>query len=467
MFLKKFIGDKAFYKRLFVIALPIIIQNFITNFVSLLDNIMVGNIGDVEMNGVSIVNQILFVFNLCVFGAVSGAGIFTAQYHGSGDKEGIKHTVRFKLLIGILLTVVGIAVFEFGGDFLIKQYLKGEGSPEDALASLAFGIDYLKVMMIGLLPFALANAYSSTLRETGNSVLPMVAGIVAVFVNLILNYVLIFGHFGAPALGVVGAAVATVISRYVEFIIVLLWSHFSKKDRDMFKGLYTTFNIPKRLFGNIVLKGMPLLANEALWSLGMAVITQCYSERGLVVVSALNISTTINNLISVVFLSIGSTVGIIIGQMLGKGEPREKVREWVTKLIATSVFSCVIFGSILAALSGVFPMIYKTTDSVRSLATALIIICAVLMPFHAYAHASYFTIRSGGKTLITFMLDGMYVWVFSVPLAFILSRFTDIPIIPLYIICQMAEVIKCFICGYMIHRGTWINSIVDNERDRS
>ena len=100
-------------------------------------------------------------------------------------------------------------------------------------------------------------------------------------------------------------------------------------------------------------------------------------------------------------------------------------------------------------------------------ATALIIICAVLMPFHAYAHASYFTIRSGGKTLITFMLDGMYVWVFSVPLAFILSRFTDIPIIPLYTICQMAEVIKCFICGYRIHRGTWINSIVDNERDRS
>lgn len=456
---KRYIGDRAFYRRVLGVAVPIIIQNGISNFVSMLDNIMVGRVGTVEMSGVAIVNQLMFVFNLCVFGAVSGAGIFTAQFHGNGDHEGVRHTFRFKFIISFLLGALGICLFRFAGEPLIRLYLKGEGDAHDAALSLAHGLSYLQVMLLGLLPFALANAYSSTLRETGQTVVPMVAGITAVFVNLGLNYVLIFDHFGTPAMGVRGAAWATVISRYVELAVVAGWTHFHGEKNPFIRGTYKSLYIPGKLLKGIVVKGMPLLINEFLWASGMAIMNQCYSVRGLDVVAAQNISSTLWNLASVVFLSMGNAVGIIIGQMLGAGLSEAEVRDADRKLVALSVASCLIFGALMAAVSGLFPRIYNTTDSVRSLAMRFICVGAVIMPFNAYTNAAYFTLRSGGQTMVTFLFDSCFVWVCCVPIAFCLSRFTDMPIVPLYAICQATDLIKCVIGGRMIHKGAWIQNL--------
>ena len=219
----RYIGDKAFYRRVFGVAVPIIIQNGITNFVSLLDNIMVGQVGTVPMSGVSIVNGLLFVFNLCVFGASSGAGIFTAQFYGSKDDEGIRHTFRFKFLICIVISLVGAAIFLLGGSSLIGLYLTGEGDAATAAGALDHGLKYLAIMLWGFLPFALTNTYSSTLRETGETFIPMLGGIAAVFVNLVLNYILIFGKFGAPEMGVEGAAIATFISQLVGGVLPVFY----------------------------------------------------------------------------------------------------------------------------------------------------------------------------------------------------------------------------------------------------
>ena len=458
--LKRYIGDKAFYRRVLGVAVPIIIQNGISNFVSLLDNIMVGQVGTIPMSGVAIVNQLMFVFNLCVFGAASGAGIFTAQFYGSNDHEGVRYTFRFKILIGILLAALGIGVFSFAGTPLIHLYLSGEGSAADAALTLDYGLQYLHIMLFGLLPFALTNAYSGTLRETGQALVPMIAGICAVFVNLILNYILIFGKLGVPALGVNGAAIATVISRYVELAIVAGWTHLHSTRNPFIRGAYRSAYIPGQLFGRIVIKGMPLLVNEALWSIGVAFLSQCYSTCGLDVVAATNITSTLSNLSNVVYLSMGNCVGIIMGQMLGSGSTREEVRDANRKLVFTSVASCLIFGALMAALSGVFPLIYNTTDAVRTLATSLICINAVMMPFSAYTNAAYFTLRSGGKTMVTFVFDSCFMWVVVVPLAFCLSRFTAVPIIPLYTLCTATELLKCFVGAYMIQKGTWIQNLV-------
>ena len=456
---KKFIGDRHFYRRVLTVALPIIVQNGISNFVSLLDNIMVGQVGTVQMSGVAIVNQLLFVFNLCIFGAVSGAGIFTAQYYGSGNQEGIRHTFRFKVIIGALLSAAGIGLFLVAGQSLIQLYLQGEGAPEDAARTMAYGWDYLLVMLWGLPAFALATSYSSTLRESGQTMVPMLAGICAVLVNLMLNYVLIFGHFGFPALGIQGAALATVVSRYVELLIVSFWTHSHSNANPFIRGAYRSLHIPKHLLGQILLKGIPLLINEALWASGMAILSQCYSTRGLDVVAAQNISSTIHNLSSVAFLSMGNAVGIIIGQMLGSGRPENEVRETDRKLIFTSVVSCLAFGGVMAALSGIFPMIYNTTDSVRKLASIFICICAVMMPFNAYTNAAYFTLRSGGKTMVTFLFDSCYVWCVCLPLIFSLSRFTNIPIIPLFAISQGMDILKSGIGAMMIRKGSWIQNL--------
>ena len=457
--LNRYIGDRAFYRQIFTIAIPIIIQNGITNFVSLLDNIMVGQVGTIPMSGVSIVNGLLFVFNLCIFGASSGAGIFTAQFYGSQNHEGIRHTFRFKVLSCLLLAALGNLVFTVGDKLLIGLYLTGEGDAATAAGALQYGQQYLKVMLWGFLPFALANAYSSTLRETGETFIPMIAGIVAVFVNLCLNYVLIFGHFGAPAMGVKGAAVATVISRYVELAIVAWWTHRNHKKNPFICGVYRSVYIPLALLRDIIVKGMPLLVNEFLWASGMAILNQCYSTCGLDVVPATNISSTLYNVGSVVFLAMGSSVGIIMGQMLGAGRSREEIQDHNRKLLATATVCGGAFGLLMAAAAVPFPRIYNTTETVQQLASVLILLNSLALPFNSYTNATYFTLRSGGQTMVTFLFDSCFVWCFCVPLAWGLTRFTGIGIIPLFAICQATDLIKCILGGIMIKQGKWIQNL--------
>lgn len=460
---RTYIGDRAFYKKVFAIAIPIIIQNGITNFVSLLDNIMVGQMGPTEMSGVAVVNQFIFIFNLCLFGANSGAGIFTAQFFGSRDHRGIRYTFRFKLLICTALTALAVCVFLPAGPFLINTFLQGEGSAQDIADTLTYGQEYLHVMLWGLFPFALYNAYATTLRECGETRVPMIAGITAVFVNLIFNYLLIFGHFGFPRLGVRGAALATVLSRFVELFIVMLWTHTHSKDHPFISGAFRALRIPKKLLGQIAVKGSPLLMNEALWSLGITALNQCYSTCGFDVVTATSIAGTVSNLASVVTMALGNTIGIIMGQMLGSGAPEDQVRDTNRKLTALSVFLGVVFGGVLAAVSGLFPRFYNTTDSIRTLATALILVIAAMKPFQTYMYSGYFTLRSGGKTWITFLYDAGFLWSFSVPLAFILSRFTQIPIIPLYCVTQSADILKCILGSILIKKGAWIQNLTEKS----
>ena len=454
-------NNKHFNRRILAVALPMMIQNGITNFVQMLDNVMVGQVGTIPMSGVAIVNQLMFVFNLCIFGAASGAGIFTAQFVGREDHEGIRHTFRFKILVGMLLSALGAGIFLTFGRNLIGLYLTGEGTPADAAATMDYALRYLHVMLLGLVPFALSNAYSGTLREIGETKVPMIAGIIAVFVNLIGNYILIFGHFGAPELGVVGAAVATVISRYVELAIVAIWTHTHGKTHPFITGALRSFRIPRKLTGDIIRKGMPLLINEFLWATGMAFLSQCYSTRGLDVVAAFNIATTISQLSNVVFLSLGNAVGILMGQMLGAGVDRETVLRDNKRMIRLCVTVCFVVGAVTMALSGVFANLYNTTDAVRSIAVGLICLTAVMMPVNSYNNAMYFTLRSGGQTFITFLFDSGFSWCVCVPVAFLLSRFTNLPILPLYGICVGVDIFKIFIGKPLLNKGVWINSIVD------
>ena len=458
--LKKYVGDRAFYRRVIATALPIILQNMITNFVSMLDNIMVGQLSTAQIGAVTIANNnLLFIFMLCLYGGASGAGIFTTQFYGSGNQSGIRHAFRFKLLICLLLTVVGVGIFYFGADPLIGLYLQGEGDPALAAETLYYGRQYLHIMLLGLLPFAVTNAYASTLRECGHPTVPMVAGFVATGVNLALNYVLIFGHFCAPAMGVAGAAVATVISRYVEMFIVVLWTHLHPEKNPYIKGLYHSIYIPGNLLKAIILRGLPLLLNETLYATGLAILNQCYSYCDLNVVPALSISTTIYNLTAVVFRSLGNSTGIITGQMLGAGCSEEEVRSSNRKQIALGIATGVLFGGLTYALSWAFPMAFNTTDAVRLLATQLIIISALDMPLQAYIFPVYFTLRAGGKTVITFLFDCGSIWLLSLPLAFFLSRFTTLPIVTIFLLCNAIDVIKCIVGWGMIKKGTWIQNL--------
>lgn len=458
--MKKLIGDKTFYKKVLTIAIPIIIQNGITNFVSLLDNIMVGRIGTEQMSGVAIVNQLLFVYALALFGAVSGPGIFTAQYVGQKNNDGVRYTVRLKLIMVAIIAVVGIGLFIIMDDQLISLFLHETEEGLDLVATLDYAKKYLAVMLIGLVPFALCQAYSGTLREAGETVVPMRAGLIAVFVNLVLNWILIFGKLGAPVMGVEGAALATVISRFVEFGIIVFWTHTHKEKNPFVVGLYKGLSIPGDLTAKMLKTGLPLFVNEFLWSLGMSLLTQSYSTRGLDVIAAFNISNTIVNLFNVVFIAMGNVVAIIIGQILGSGDTEEVV-DTDRKLIAFSVFVSAVMAILLIICAPLFPMLYNTSDSIRSLSVDIMRIAAVMMPLGAFLHATYFTLRSGGKTFVTFLFDSVFLWVICCPVAYVLSRFTDIAIIPLYFAILSLDFIKAVLGYVLLRKRVWIQDLVN------
>lgn len=442
-----------------LVAVPIMIQNGITNFVGLLDNVMVGQVGTEQMSGVAIVNQLIFVYSLCIFGGLSGAGIFGAQFYGQDNQAGVRDTFRFKIWIGIIITVIGFIIFGLLGDFLIQSYLSGEANQENVAIALNYGKQYLWIMMIGIIPFCVVQIYSSTLRETGETVLPMTAGIIAVAINLILNYILIFGKLGLPVLGVAGAAIATVVSRFIECAIVVIWTHAHKEKNIYVMGLYKSLRVPSWLTRKIMVKGMPLLVNEAFWAAGMAMLLQCYSVRGLNVVAGMNISNTIANVFNIVFIALGSSVAIIVGQLLGAGK-MEEAKDTDTKMIAFSVAICVLIGIVMAVIAPFFPRMYNTSDEVRNLAEWFIIVAAIFMPQQAFMHAAYFTLRSGGKTIVTFFFDSVFVWVVSIPLAFVLCRYTSMNIVLIYFCCQGIDIIKCVIGFVLVKKGIWLQNII-------
>ena len=454
MVLSKFIGTKSFYKKLLTVMIPILVQNVITSFISLLDNVMVGQVGTEQMSGVSIVNQLIFVFNLCIFGTISGAGLFSAQFFGKGDHNGVRHTFRFKMIVCSVLLVGALSIFIFLGDPLISLYLHEGSETGDLALTLKYAKQYLAIMIIGLVPFTVTQIYSGTLREVGHNLPPMIAGIIGVAANLSLNYVLIFGKLGAPALGVQGAAIATIVSRFVECGVIIVWTHTHKDECEFIKGVYRSLYVPWDLVKAITKKGMPLLVNETLWAAAQATLLQCYSIRGIAVVSALNISNTIFNTFATLFLAVGSSIALMLGHILGTGDT-EGARDAARKMITFSLGMGVVCTVFVAALAPVFPYIYNTTDEVRSLATSLTFVIALVSPIHAYLNACYFTMRSGGKTITVFMFDSVYAWGVNVVLAFVLAHFTSMPIILVYLCCQGIDILKAILGTVLVGRGSW------------
>lgn len=464
-FKKKFIADKDFYGHLLYLAVPMIVQNAITSFVSFLDNIMVGQIGTEQMSGVAIVNQLMFVFNICIWGGTSGASIFGTQYYGKGDHEGQKYAFRFKMYVMALLGFAAAALFYFQGSSLISLYLSDSGSIGDIGLALKYGEKYLAIMIFGLIPFAVTNAYVSTIRECGQTFVPMLASAVAVGTNLVLDLILIFGFLGIPAMGVEGAAIATVVARVIECLIVVIWSHLNLEKNIYLKGAYKSGYIPGSVLKMILIKGTPLMLNEMLWATGMTVIVQCYASRGLEVVAAQNISSTITNLFNIVYIQLGGCISIVIGQLLGAGK-LEEAKDADNKIIFFSVACCAAVALLMVAVGRLFPAIYNTEQEIKDLATKFIVISALVMPLCSFCHCTYFTLRSGGKTGVTFLFDSVYTWVIVIPVAFVLSHFTALAIVPVFFIVQFMEIVKVVIGVFMLKSGVWAQNIVSGTEGK-
>ena len=459
-FKNKYFGDKNFYKMTLTIAIPIIIQNLLTNLVSMADNIMVGQLGTNQMSGVAIINQLFFVFNLLVFGGMSGAGLFSAQYFGQKNHNGVRDVFRMKILIGIAIIAISLSVMIFLHKPLINMFLHEGSSSGNIQETFNYAKNYLYIMVIGIAPFVISNCYNTTLKESGQTVVPMKAGVLAVVFDIVLNYIFIFGKLGFPAMGVVGAAIATVISRFVECGYLVIYTHRHSNDYPFIKHCYRTLKVPGSLVKKIIVTGTPLMLNEFLWAGGLTLQTQALSTKGLATVGGLNICNTIGNISNCIFVTMGTTIAIVVGQLLGAGKLKE-AKVTATRMAAFSLL--ISFGMIiiLGLLGPVFPHFYNTTDEIRELATKFIWAVAAATPFISLSNSEYFILRSGGKTIITFLFDSCFVCLVNVPVAICLTKFTAIHIVGIFFLVNMLEGIKALIGFIMVKKDIWLNTIVD------
>lgn len=459
-FKDKYFGDKNFYKMTLTIAIPIIIQNLLTNLVSMADNIMVGQLGTNQMSGVAIINQLFFVFNLLVFGGMSGAGLFSAKYFGQKNHNGVRDVFRMKILIGIAIIAISLSVMIFLHEPLINMFLHEGSSSGNIQETFNYAKNYLYIMVIGIAPFVISNCYNTTLKESGQTVVPMKAGVLAVVFDIVLNYIFIFGKLGFPAMGVVGAAIATVISRFVECGYLVIYTHRHSNDYPFIKHCYRTLKVPGSLVKKIIVTGTPLMLNEFLWAGGLTLQTQALSTKGLATVGGLNICNTIGNISNCIFVTMGTTIAIVVGQLLGAGKLKE-AKVTATRMAAFSLL--ISFGMIiiLGLLGPVFPHFYNTTDEIRELATKFIWAVAAATPFISLSNSEYFILRSGGKTIITFLFDSCFVCLVNVPVAICLTNFTAIHIVGIFFLVNMLEGVKALIGFIMVKKDIWLNTIVD------
>lgn len=459
MKIKKMFGNWSFYKTLILIALPIVLQQVISQFVNLLDNLMVGQLGTADIDAVSIANQFIFIFNLAIFGAISGPSIFATQYHGNNDIDGIKKCIRYKLLICMIIMVIAIIIFLLFDEQLFNLFIHiDEDNTVDPIVVIKNGHDYLMIMLFGLLPFVITEIYSSNLREAKQTVIPMVASLIAVFINIFLNYCLILGHLGFPRLGVKGAAIATIISRYVSCIFIVVYSHVKRKKYLFMKSLYKKI-LPDSLFTKTVFKKTYiLLVNETLWALGMTLVNQCYSLKGLEVVAACNIVSTFTNLFSLVGTSLGNATAILLGQKLGASKDEEALEDSY-KFLSSSFIIGVLVALLMILLRTLVPSLYNTTEKVITLSENLIILSAIITPIRILSTCSYFIIRCGGKVYITFLFDSVFTLFIRVPIAFILAKFTHLDIYMIYFIAEITEIVKVIIGIILVKKGIWIHNV--------
>lgn len=452
--MKKFLGNRAFYKEAVIIATPMIIQQFITNSVNLIDNLMVGSLGDEALAAVSVSNQFFFMFNLAVMGALVGAGIYTSQFYGAKDYKHLKMTFSFKVMICAIFSVIGFLIFLFFRKTLIGLFVADK-------VTFELTYSYLSIAMFNVFSVILIFALSFSFREIAKPKIPLISSFVAVFTNTFLNYALIYGNFGAPTLGVRGAAIATVIARIVEVSILII---YLKSDHGIFYDKFSDlFAFSKKLYKDIVIKMLPLTVNEILWSTGMTVFYYAYSTRGSDTLAGFAISQTINNLAFVLFGGMSGAITVMVGNRLGANKIEEaKINS--RQLIVFTLMISLVVSTILFILAPTIVGLYNVSDEVRFIAIRAIRTNAIFFPLFVYTVGIFFSLRAGGDTRSTMLMDSVYMWIFTVPFVLLISMFTDFPSTTLLLIVVSTDIPKALIATYFYRKGNWLKNLAIEEK---
>ena len=440
------------FKSLFVIALPIILQNLMQSTVNMLDTLMVGQLGSVEIASVGLGNQIYMLLNMVLFGISSGGAIFIAQFWGKKEKSGIWKMEGIMFSFSIVIALIFTFASVFFPKFLIGLYSKD-------FHVIEIGARYLRIVAFSFPFFAMSFAFSMALRSTEHVKLPMVATMISLVLNAILNYLLIFGIGFFPSLGIVGAAIATCISRIVECFILFIVAYSKKYEvASSVKNLFSFTFFEVRKFIKIA---FPVIINEAIWGLGTSMHSLIMGRTSTEAISAFNITGTISQITWVFFIGVGNAAGIIIGKKIGEGNETE-ARKYANTLSWFMPVMAIFIGLLLIPISKFLPFMFNVEANILVQAKMMLMILMCCYPLNAFNMCWVVGIcRAGGDTVFAAIIDVCFMWIIAIPLAACVAYFTNVQPYIIYICLLSEQIFKAIVGFYRIKSGKWLHNVVE------
>lgn len=452
--IRKFCFDKEFAKIVLAIAVPLMIQQLITSSVNLIDNLMVGQLGDIAVGGVAAVNRFYIIATYGTNGLINAAAIFIAQFYGAKDHDKMQQTFRFMLVSALIIILLFMIVGIFIPDIVVSFFSKD-------LQIIALGADYMRIAALSFLPMAITLCIATSMRSVGEIKLPLFASAIAVITNTCLNYCLIFGNFGFPYLGVQGAAIATLIARCLELIII---SFFLKINDFEFKtSISKIFVISKEIINKVIVKALPLATNEILWSLGMATLFKFYSTRGIDVMSGYSISTTISDIFFVLYAGMAAASTVLISQPFGAND-LEKGKSNAYKLLGFCFCLSFVFAFLMFGSTFIIPQLYSNISiEARNVATNFLRVQSILFWVYMFTTECFFILRSGGDTKNTLIMDSCFMWLVNIPLVGIFTYLTPVGYLGLYLVGQSTDLVKLVFAYHLIRKEKWVKNLTHHE----
>ena len=448
-------GNGKFYKTALTIAVPIMLQQLIQSMVSLIDNFMVSGLGDISMSGVNVAGQILFVFMVFINTICMTGGIFLTQFFGAKDQSGMRQAFMFKLLAGCIALIPYLMVCIVYPREILSLMVIGN---TQAVLILDEAVKYMRIMSLVGIPMIISVSIASSLRDMGKVKTPLVVTVIATLTNTVFNYLLIYGNFGFPALGVRGAAYATVIARTLEFII---FSFIYFRSRPDFAVRFNRdFMIDGMLFKEILKKGALILFCEMTWVLSETITTAIYNGRGGAdVVSGMASSFAIANLFFVAFGGIYSATSVIIGKTLGEGN-LQRARMEKTWLLSGSALFGVVMTFVGFATTLIIPVVFgRLSPNAITISRNMVILMSFFMPVWVMINAQQAVARAGGDTKMGAYVDAGLTIAVMLPMLFLLGRYTDIGPVQMYLCVKILDIVKIVIFHFWLKKERWLNNL--------
>ncbi|MDR2419390.1 MAG: MATE family efflux transporter [Treponema sp.] len=427
-------------------------QNLINSLVNILDTVMIGRLGTVEIAAVGLGNNFFFLYNMFLFGICSGGSIFTAQFWGKKDTLGIRKNMGLCALLSLSMAILFTLATLFAPELILSVY-----SQDKAL--IPVGAIYLRALSPAFLPYAVSFVCILTLRSIERVRLTVVSTIIALSINLVLNYLFIFGLGAIPALGVLGAAIATVIARFTEAAILLIVSYtrryaFIGPLRD-----YASFSLSfVQRFFRITL---PVMLNEVIWSLGVSAQNIIFARTDTNAIAAFNITNTVSQLTWVFFIGLGNGAAVLIGKKIGEGNELE-ARDYAARIVCFAPLTAAGAAFVLIPLSQVLPFVFNVNEQLLRDVTLMLIILSCSYPFRAFNMAMIIGIcRAGGDTVFSAIFDVAFMWVVSLPIAAAVSFFFHAPVWLIYICICTEEPLKMLVYLWRFKSGKWLRNVTD------